>query len=150
VVSNKCEVALDLCCISSLRCWPLHTMTKASLENTVSWFPWTLHTQLLPCLHPQHQTLQLWCNPSVHLAELSQLTVLSEAYPSWICNLVLDQFCVLILTLLIPKVVTQDILYSNDSRGSRDGGICQDDSLLPSHLLLELYIKCYKLQRLNK
>ena len=101
LVLNKHEVILDLYCISSLRCQSLYTVTKAPLETTVSWSPWTLHTQLPPCLHSQHWTLQVWCNPSVHLAKLSQLTILSKACPSWVYNLVLDQVLVFSFPLML-------------------------------------------------
>ena len=154
LVLNEHEVILDLYCISFLRCQPLHTMTKAPLENTVSWSLWILHTQLPPYLHPQHWTLQMWYNSSMYLVELFQLVVLSKACPSWVYNLVLDQ--VLVYSVFCfwhytnSKSCYSRYTMLNDSRDSGDRGMYQDEFLLSSYLLLELYIKWYKLRRLNE
>ena len=48
LVLNKCEVILDLYCISSLRCQPLHTVKNAPLEELVDPFgPSTLSCSLV-------------------------------------------------------------------------------------------------------
>ena len=105
---------------------------------------WILHTQLSPCLYPQHQTLQVWCNPSVHLAKLSQPAVLSEAYPSCICYFSLDQvlgiFCVLLKTSYWLQTLTLNSFTFHDSRGSDDGGKCQE-VLSFSHPALDTILK---------
>jgi len=80
----------------------------------------------------------------MHLAKLSQPAVLSEAYPSCICYFSLDQvlgiFCVLLKTSYWLQTLTLNSFTFHDSRGSDDGGKCQE-VLSFSHPALDTILK---------
>jgi len=85
----------------------------------------------------------MWYSPSVHLAKLFQSAVLSEVCPSYICSSSLDWvlgiFCVLLKTSYWLQTLTLNSFTFHDSRGSDDGGKCQE--VLSFHPALDTLLK---------